>query len=1290
MARTIWYRINGGAVQTVTGTDTFTGPWAAVDNIPANTPFEVSTVSSNGPWISKRTKPAEVVPADRIPAETLSLGGRPNNTPVAYYKAARSEFLDPVAHPHIMGITHRTVKSGRFSDRTVWDTGTVPGTGSVWSVSPGHTLIGDNNNNTIFKDALVEVGGTFRLATDTPTRWRLDTFMTMGNLVLVDHAENPIAGQPKHEFIFHRSVAPGASARLGLMAMSSLRIHGAKKTGHLRANNMSAGSSTITLRSSPATNGWRVGDTLHILGTEYVLPATSDPHYKGPSTYYGQSGKDGVIQKRFNSFQFGQDEERIITAISGNTITLNRALTYSHTGMSGNVPNTGTITVYPVVTNVSRSIRFRSASAEEDSAIDPSADVTDLQKRAHTMFMRCEDIDVRYFETKNMARTDTNPTLWVDNMPYRVERAGSMTTINSLLDKAGGVSIHDPLNVRGRYAVHFHWSGGPYKSAPLVPCVGITAWAPIGGVPIPGWAITQHASRVSMEDCVVSNFRGAGFVSELGNETGQWVNCVATGGRGDGEISSWGSRSEVYTNHNGHAGVAFDNQSRAIVMHGCIAGSSHFGWLWTHQKSVRTSRTYRDVDLRFVDGMISGSADSNEWYQDEDVGSRKAQIPPMHNCEAHACREGFNIFHRAGGDVGPDMTPLLVERFHCLNVPNAMAISEYSNRYYFTRSLWQGPLNSMDDSSAFQAGVVTWDWNLSNILMRNYRRAFSDSGMGLNYDGFFIDIAFENVTIQTAARTVTINDSDAIARGVKDIMPDYEVISPTSARIRVHKSISSSTLPQPYPLNANWSRKLPAGSPPVPIGGKPYFVLGDGVNGANSSGINLTLRAGAGRGSGHVYGVIRDCVGDRAWPSFASSESFPNQLYSGTNGNLKPRRFLKMTPEQVVRRWACYRDGTTWKTRVWFFGGDRYSHVRFTFHIDYTLEGFDEKFLTQHEAAIPPAPEWPDKLEAIPANQPPLRPKNKDLKFLSANRIEVVSGRMLGHDLLANDNNVFFSIVGGANASLFRITRRQLQWANNGSRNLSTNNNYEVVVRVRDGWGNFTDVTHQVIVLTSSRVSDEIIETFSLPAGNLSDIPGYNLLQGPASGLFIHQTSAGNTATGRLGAAAGQDPQTIVSIGSVGSSDMFVRYNHPNWCNAMVLFRLKDANNWLGARRNDASNRFELFMCVDGVISTLAHFANVAGSQIGFEVSGNTFIMKRDPENQSASTDAKVHYPSNNFRLDFNEHDTNYEHGALVLPDNAPKGTEIGFRTGTSGTNSWVDNVVARPLKPILGTATPI
>ena len=1167
-----------------------------------------------------------------------------------------------------------TVKSGRWSDPTVWDTGAVPGAGAMAHIMAPHQIIYDRESDVILEDVMSEMGSRLTWDSARETRLRVNTVMLNGITEMVDHAQSATPGKPKHEIVFHPITGkePGAGMGLGAVFMGPVRIHGYSKKGHLRSGNISIPAGTTTIHvPGLATSGWQVGDELVILGTEYVLPATSDPQYSGPTQFYWWYKDLSPAVRLLNEYQFGQDEQRRIVSrdLATETVTLDRPLDYAHTGISGTLKDGQVITLLPVIANLTRSIRFRSATAEEDGHLDPNADIAVLQKRAHLMFMRLKNPDLRYFETKNMGRTSTDPSLLVNGLPYQVERAGGLITVDKLRESSGGALLENPNNVRGRYSIHPH-------HCERFHLIGASAWAPVGGHPIPGWAITHHGGWGAIEDCVISNGRGAGMVAELGSERGQWAYNVVTGIRGDGDRAGWGSRSEHFSNHNGSVGIAYEFQSRALLVHGNIAGPAKYAFAWHAQKDNKWLRSPRDVDIRLVDGLSKGAAGASEFWQDETLGHIAPQIPPMLDNEVWACRFGFSVIHRLAGSVLlslGDKTPMLMERFHCVNVPFAWEVPQYSNTYYVKDCLFQGPLNMMDFSRGFILGDVSWDWNFSNCHLRNYNLAVEDAGAGLNYEGNLIDITIENVTAFTNApyRTFT----GASTHATKNVMGGWEdhPTDPNRARIRRYRSLDSATeLPTPYPL-APYGRKLPANRPdgtPYPEvkpGDAPYFVMGDGTNGAASTNpvaINLTLTAGGGRNRGAIYGIIRDSVGDRRWPDWQSSETYPS------NTSIKSHRTLgKLTPEQLVQRWGCFNDAGTWKCRTWFMGADRFTHVRFAFHVDFTLNGFDPAFLAQHDLGGPSvAPEWPDKLEAVPAPRP-LTPVPTNLRFLSRTRLEAVSGQALSHRLRPNEVLTRLEIAGGTDAALFKIENQRLAWA--GASPSVRVAPYEVSVRVTDTWGNTAAVTHQVIVVPSARVSALIEDNFNRPNENLVANPAYQLLTGNAADLRVNNNALGSYAS--TGA-------TFVDMGSLGTSEQEISVNFLNSAPfTLVAFRMADEMNFISVMRDDAANAIILRMVVDGTTSELARFAVHSGSPLIVRLQGRKIVVTRGGNSTNEPTVMFARSLTAGLLQNI-ELDALTEPGAYLLPPNAPLGTKVGLRTG-SNVASWIDNFSAKALE---------
>ena len=1272
LARTSPTNSTPGPVQTVTLDEKPNGNWGAVNSIPSNTDIQISTTSSTGPWISKRTKPTKVV-ENSINFVHTSPGGRPNWVPIDYYKSVRNQILDPLTHPMPFGITHNQIKSGRWSDPTTWLGNTVPGNGAVWWGANGMTLIYDVESDVITRYGGGPIHWVFTTDKTKDTRMRIGTFMNMGITDIQDNTLSTTPGKAKFECIIHPVEVPGASALIGFMPMGPTRMDGAQIEANLWLGVLSgqteagapAGSTIIHVPGGVAA-GWAVNHEIWIGATEYRLPSTTDPDYTGPTTYYGYTGeRDGMVQTNMNEFQFSDNEMVTITEVlSGDRFRINKPLAYNHMGLTRTRPYSGEVArLRPRVVNTFKSIVFRSASAEEDAAIDPNANIRDRQKRGHFMPMFCSDMAFRGVRFKNFGRSDTDPTFSVPapKPPYRVDMAGGAPTVHPILSSAGGTPLEDPTNVTGRWAMHLHECGGPYNASEYVLVENCVVDAPEWAPPLPGWAMAVHSSRASIERCAFINGRGAGLVTEVGNEIGQAVGCVSMGMRGDGERLMYGSRGEVYTKHNDHAGVGYGMQSRAFILRDCDSIGCKYAASWHAQKTIREKRMLRAIDLRLAPSAYRGDwrPDIIHFPEEHYIVPASVQLPPMHGVNGWACRFGISVIHR-GGDVRKwDNQPGLFEKCDMINVPFSTEIPQYSSDYMFMDCIFIGPLNMMSSSKMARLGNVSWGFSFTGNHIENFEYAITDSGAGLNFKGIIAGNVLVNVThwANFPYRTVRGDHASRNSHGPWTKHPDDAAIPDTTAarwNIRDYKNEPFSALPLGYPLGF-YGVPMPAGAPVVPRGGTPVFYP--------HADMNLNLSAGAGRNRATIRGTWVDCAGPVNWPEWNSSESFPQQLSKRTTVSLG-----KLHPEQLVLENGCWNDNGTWKVRVPLPYADRVSHVRAVYNLDFTLNStFDSAFLAANDLGGPPPQwKWPDELEMVKFR--PLAPEVKTLKFLSPTSIKVVDGQTFSHPIIYNTDNATVTIVPGVgNASSFEVVNmgRTLRFASNGTRSVGT---YNVTLRAVDVWGNTVQTPHTITVVPANRVSSEI--QIDRTPGPMN--PQYEMLIGGDDTFSVSDNgriSVNGTTSGR-----------IIDLGSVGTHDMQLIASISTWAAHTIILRMEDATNFIQVQRNDSSNAFIVHMCVNGVFSELGRYTNVAGGQFGVRLYGDRMVHSSNPEMTLFESVAK--YPINQATslVKVAPQDELYMPGAVILPPNAPKGTRVGLRTTNTATNEWLNQFIVRPI----------
>lgn len=319
--------------------------------------------------------------------------------------------LGPVVDPG--RITHTAAANGNWFEPATWAGGQVPGDGA-WVRIPAGTTIEYGAPGTA-RLATVLVEGELRFSTGGNSRMLVDTLIvaTDGSLRIGTAAE-PVAAGVEAEIIFadNGDIDTGWDPDLlsrGLVARGAVRIHGQRKTPHLRvATDPMAGSTVLELASVP--ENWAVGDRIVLTGTRY-------------SGWRWDNDLGGV--RWFGT----EDEVRTVAGIDGSTITLDRPLDFDH--------DTPRADLKAAVANFTRNVTFRSESGAGSA----------IHHRGHVMFQHSDDVDVRYAAFDHLGRTDKSVESFA-------------------LDQLATVAPDS--NVRGRYAFHFHRSGTDRPADPAV------------------------------------------------------------------------------------------------------------------------------------------------------------------------------------------------------------------------------------------------------------------------------------------------------------------------------------------------------------------------------------------------------------------------------------------------------------------------------------------------------------------------------------------------------------------------------------------------------------------------------------------------------------------------------------------------------------------------------------------------------------------------------------------------------------------------------------------------------
>jgi len=480
--------------------------------------------------------------------------------------------------------THIAINHGDWNDPSTWHNGQIPGDGAQVLIPQGIAVTySEVNDASLFT---VRVDGHLHFATDQDSRMEVDTFVVSGTGHLVIGTEDhPVNANVNVDIVFpdngNIDVAwdPILLSR-GLISHGSVEIHGDEKTSHMKVlTDPMAGDTEITLAEVPS--GWQVGDKIVLTGT----------YQQG---WYWDNDSSSLQQAE------SQDEEVFITAIDGDTITLDRALTYNH--------DTPRDDLKAYVANMSRNITFSSENGED----------TPTHHRGHVMFMHNDDVDVRYAGFEDLGRTDK-----------------SIDSIN--VDPTNPGNLEADANIRTRYSFHFHETGVSDIENPAMAVGNVVDGSP-------GWGFVHHSSNANFTDNVAFDVFGAAFVAEDGNETGIWYHNIA--------IKSEGIAAGVYAvkeqevdNDLGNSGDGFFFAGRLVEASGHVAANTAQGFVWLH----RGDRDMVDSETTHFEEL---------GYGRDQIFHDKFPIQGFYDNEAFGTNTGIVIV-KANADQGHDVRTIM-------------------------------------------------------------------------------------------------------------------------------------------------------------------------------------------------------------------------------------------------------------------------------------------------------------------------------------------------------------------------------------------------------------------------------------------------------------------------------------------------------------------------------------------------------------------------------------------------------------------------------------------------------
>jgi len=624
--------------------------------------------------------------------------------------------------PHTVA-THVAIADGNWSNAATWDVGTVPGAGAVVLVPFGRSITYDVASSPRL-DRL-RIDGALNVSISQSTHLFVETcVVSRSGSYICGTSAAPLPAAYTHEVVFSNrayGLDPNNPTNLdfandptllgrGMISQGLWRLFGEDRTVWNRTSVTvpppCIGDTSLTLAAPPVN--WRVGDEIVIGGTLNLVT-------------------NGVTN--FES------EERVITAISGATVSWATPLVYDHDAHQRDLftatanPTAGatsvTLTATPTAADnhwgIGQMLVFYSSPKQRrivtgvsgaTATFSPALDATTtnravgvergdlcpavlnknrniryttenweslpVHQRGHTIEVHDHgQMDLWYGSFVGLGRTSKA-------LPKIGTSSGTTFTYLDMTDHIIKTeTLTETSNVVARYPIHGHHLGfGRGAEQSIVHgCYVENA---------PAWGMVHHGCEMDMVNNAIFKFTGAGMVSETGDELGSWVdNCV---------IGAWNtvyakqgnpkSTEDTAGKKGGFAfiGEAFFCRGRAMRVNRNMAMSATMGFTFfnrggdTNTISIPQDLVRTNTDI----GDLS--------YLNWDASSDGSGVPGYLN------REDYPIIHFADNEAGGcyggfSVTKHNIRQNHDLNINlkrgkmwgcNVGAFIEYVGTYILT------------------------------------------------------------------------------------------------------------------------------------------------------------------------------------------------------------------------------------------------------------------------------------------------------------------------------------------------------------------------------------------------------------------------------------------------------------------------------------------------------------------------------------------------------------------------------------------------------------------------------
>lgn len=472
----------------------------------------------------------------------------------------------PMFPPPPGAFTHTAVVDGNWGTAATWSAGTVPGNNAIVSIPAGRKVTVTTQEAARLR--YVRVQGELRMWIHSSTRLLVDTlYVDTGGLFVIGDPVNTVKPNAVAELVFIAwnglpidTVWDPEQRSRGFISMGTVRVYGEAKT-HMVPVAVDVPKLATGLTATVAPVNWKDNDSVVLTGSYF---------------------------RRVGAGTLSSQDERVTLngAPSGTSIAFDSALAFDH------VRPRSDLRLH--LANLTRNVVWRSES-------------TSIPLRGHVMMMH-GDVDMRHVALVNLGRT--NKAVPLDDVVVTFPVTNSLGQPDyRIVPRTPNSSI---ANRRGSYALHFHLNGTFPGSAPPSKVYDSVVDGTVG------WGFVSHSSHVDFQRNVAYDFTGAGFVTEFGDELGNFFDNVAIRGTGDGVYDT---NRIVFNNLSrpqplgdfGFRGDGFWFQGPAVrARNNVAAGCDGAGMIWftTGSPDVKNLVTENGTCHDRYSGFLRGSVNS--------------------------------------------------------------------------------------------------------------------------------------------------------------------------------------------------------------------------------------------------------------------------------------------------------------------------------------------------------------------------------------------------------------------------------------------------------------------------------------------------------------------------------------------------------------------------------------------------------------------------------------------------------------------------------------------------------